>query len=483
MALCRLPDLIVDRDTDSKLRARAATRLRELIGWAASVSYDDVPPAVRRHAALVIVDDVAAMVGARDEPELRALHERVSAEPGRPESTLFCGAAVRVSRVEAAVANAVAANWCELDAGYRKVGCHVGLYTVPALIAEAEVQRLSAAEVIRVLAVAYEVVARFARCWRFPAPRSIHPHATFAAVGTAIAIGLARKLDTETLLRAISAASTLVTLGPFRHAVEGALIENCWAGAGAWNGFRAVDWAGCGIGGLATSPYDVYARVLGAESHPEDLTDGLSHEWAIADGYHKIYSCCQHAHASVEALLPLLGQFPPGKGIVDIAKVDVAVHRLALELDNARPRTTLGARFSMPQIIAATLVYGHAGITAFATGTLDDPSIASLRSKVGLRLYQPEMEWPNDRPARVTITFDGGSTLVGECLSARGGRDRPFSPQVILDKTAALTVGIYPDFAAVASDLVDLDEELLAHPWGDLVHRLTVRSATVELQR
>ena len=35
-------------------------------------------------------------------------------------------------------ANAVAADWLELDEGYRVVPCHAGLYVIPALLAEAE---------------------------------------------------------------------------------------------------------------------------------------------------------------------------------------------------------------------------------------------------------------------------------------------------------------------------------------------------------
>ncbi len=461
-------------------RHRSEQGLRDLAAWATGASIADMPEAVRRRAAMIVVDDIAATAAARDEPEVKALQERLVAGSGLAEATVFCAGAPKAERAVAASANGTAANWCELDEGYRVVGCHAGLYTVPAALAEAEAAGLSTEELLRAIVVGYEVVTRFARTWQFPeSPRTVHPHSTFAAVGAAATVAAARRLDAKPYLDAISAAATLITVGPHDHAVKGALIENAWAGVGAWNGFRAVDWAEYGIAGIAGSAYSVYARVLNAKTEAGNLTEALGEHWAVSDGYHKIYSCCQHIHSAVEATLAALEELPAGKDASHIESILVETHELAVHLDNRKPETTLAARFSVPQAIATTCVFGHAGPDAFAASTLGAPEIARLRGRVELRLFEPAMPPPNDRPARVTITLNDGAGLASECLSAQGGPDRPFPPETILEKARGLTAGVYHDYASVASRLVDLEGPLLARKWGDVIGDIVEGAAAV----
>ena len=59
-----------------------AQAIEELMAWAAGLTLDDIPEAVRRRAALVLCDDLAAMVAARDEPEVVALREHILASSG-----------------------------------------------------------------------------------------------------------------------------------------------------------------------------------------------------------------------------------------------------------------------------------------------------------------------------------------------------------------------------------------------------------------
>ena len=115
-----------------------AAGVAALAQWAAGVATREVPAAVLARAARVLCDDLGAIIGARDEPEVAAYHGRVIARAARPESTIFRGGRSRTDRFSAAVANAMAGDWLELDEGYRVTPCHAGLYVVPTLLAEAE---------------------------------------------------------------------------------------------------------------------------------------------------------------------------------------------------------------------------------------------------------------------------------------------------------------------------------------------------------
>ncbi len=452
----------------SEVSAPSETSVRRLADWAAAVELQCIPASVQRKAARILADDLATIVAARAEPEVVRFHDLMLARPAPSEATVFRGGRPRTDRRSAAVANAVAADWCELDEGYRKVGCHAGIYALPALLAEAEAMNLATSEVLRALVVAYEVVTRFARAWTF-ADRRIHSHALYAAVGAAAATAAGRWLTPQNFRDAVTAAVTFVLAGPTNHTVVGALVRNVWPAVGAFAGMTAVDCAECGIGGLARSPDEVYAHVLGAEPAPERLVEGLGEEWAVLDGYHKLHACCQLTHSAVEAAL-LVRRDAPLKVCADsIARITVETHRLAMNLTNYDPTTTLAAKFSLPQVVAASLVYGQAGYAAFAAPTLADPDISRLRRKVVIARFVPDLPSPNDRPARITVEFADGQRLARECLSAPGGPDDPYPEEVILDKITGLTAAVYPRFAPLMCELMALEPPALSRGWADTV--------------
>ncbi len=446
--------------------------LGQLTDWAATLAWSDIPEPIRRRAATVLADDLAAVVAARDEPELMALVSGLAGSSGPAEAAVFDGRDTRLDRYSAALANGSAADWCELDEGYRRVICHAGLYCLPALMAEGEATGATVTEILRALVVGYELAARIAGAFRYET-LTLHPHGSLAAVGAAAAVASLRGLDAPALRTALSTACTLVVPGPFNHTVEGALVRNVWPGVGAWSGLRAVDWSTVGITGRPESLHDVFAAAFGGAPEPANLTDGLGHDWALADGYHKLHACCQYGHAAVEASLALAANHPADA----IRAIHIDTHWKGRHLDNPDPATTLAAKFSMQHILAATARFGHAGAEAFHASTLTDPAIAALRRVVTIGAYEPEPAWPNDRPARVTWELADGTSATEEVLSARGGPDRPFAPGEIRDKVHAIVAGPYPTMPGVLDRLLTLAPELLSGSWTAVVAEMTARPA------
>ncbi|MFO1080381.1 MAG: MmgE/PrpD family protein [Reyranellaceae bacterium] len=449
-------------------RTEIAAGVRMLVEWATGCDFAAIPRSALERAAGVLADDLAAMIGARDEPEVARFHEKVIARARHHEATVLRGGTARIGRLDAAVANAVAADWLELDEGYRRVPCHAGLYVLPALLATAEAENRSAAELLRALALGYEIVTRVARAFR-PRALNMQSHGRYCAIGAAAATALLQRLDADTMLRAVTAAATLTNPSPRSHLVAGALVRNVWPAQGAWSGLMAVEWAECGIGGSPDGLFDVYADVLGGTPVPEELTAGLGEAWALGEGYTKIYACCQHLHATVEALLELRPAVLAAAPLDAIESVEVETHVLARPLMNSRPETTLGAKFSLPHAAAAALVTGSGGADAFAAATLSRPDIDRLRQRVRVRAYAPDLPPPNDRPARTVVALRDGRRLTAECLSARGGADRPLPPHTVTDKLVALAQPAYPGIVAALEPLRALAPEALARGWRDTI--------------
>jgi 2-methylcitrate dehydratase PrpD len=449
-------------------KAPVAQAARQLIDWAAACELADIPQPVLARAATVLVDNLAAMIGARDEPEVARFHERVLERAHHREATLFRGGSARVARIDAAVANAVAADWLELDEGYRRTPCHAGLYVLPSLLATAETEDRSCGELLRAIVLGYEIVTRIARGWKQRA-LNMQSHGRYSAIGAAAATSLLQRLDARTMFNAVTAAATLVNPSPRTHLVAGALVRNVWPAQGAWSGLMAVEWADCGIAGSSDAFYDVYSDVFGGTAEPAALTEGLGASWALLEGYTKLYACCQHLHATVEALLALRPALLEAGAIDRIESVEIATHALARPLMNPRPDTTLGAKFSLPHAVASALVMGSGGAEAFAFDTLARPDIGALREKVRVKSYERDLPPPDDRPARAEIRLRDGRVLSAECLSARGGADRPLPPSTVDDKIAQLAAPVYPRIAATLAPVRALDPQALQRGWRQTV--------------
>ena len=459
-------------ESNAELSVAVAGGLRELTRWSASLQWTDIPDSIQRRAAIVLADNLAAIVAARDEPEVIAFHDGLVAASGPAAATVFNGRDQRLDKYSAALANGGVSDWCELDEGYRRTICHAGIYCIPALLADAEGGAATTEDLLRALVVGYETITRIARTFTDPS-LTLHPHGSLAAVGAAASIAALRRLPFDQAAAAISTAATLVVPGPYNHAVKGALVRNVWPGVGAWSGLRAVDWATIGITGAPESLHDVFAGALGAKVEPDALTGELGLSWGLADGYHKLYACCQYGHSAVEASLQLRERLRDGQDASAIRAIHIDTHWRGRTIDNATPATTLAAKFSMQHILAASAHFGHAGAEAFHASTLSDPAIAALRARVAIGSYDPEPQWPNDRPAKVTWQLASGETLTEEVPSARGGPDRPFTPDEIKAKVRGIVEPAYPAMYGVLERLMALDGELAGKPWREIVGRMT----------
>lgn len=435
--------------------AAAGSALNGYLHWACDLEWAQLPAPTRRNTALVLADNLAAVFSALEEPQVAQFQARLQARAtadGR--ASLLHPQRPRLSVAQAAQGNALAMGWNELDEGYRKAVCHAGLYVLPALLAEAEAQDASLQELLRALALGYETAARFASCWRFPALK-IHPHALFAPVGAAAGVGFLRRLPAAELLSALGSAATLGMAGPFTHALEGVLARNVWPAQAALAGLNALEWAACGIGGVATSPQDVYVGALGGSADLSVLEAGLPNGWAVDSGYHKLHACCQYAHSTIEAVQSLLHEHPQLRGGEAVVSIEVEIHPLGLALATQQPATTLAAKFSVPHAVAAALVHGDGGVAAFAASALADSQIARLRQVTRLLPFVGLRAAPEDRPARVRLLLADGSRLEAVCWSARGGPDRPFTEAELWAKVDSLSRSAAPAYPRAMRQMVE----------------------------
>lgn len=461
---------------------QAGQAFQRYVDWAAGLEWEDFSEAARARAVLVLADNLAAVLSAIDEPQVAAVLSRLQAAGGPAQSSLLVTGLPRVSVQQAAMGNGLAMGWNELDEGFRKVVCHAGLYVLPALLASAQAEGASLRALLRAELLGYETVTRIARAFRFESLR-LHPHALLSPVGAAAGVGFLRRLPPAQLLSAVSGAATLGMAGPFIHALQGVLARNTWAAQGASSGLAALEWAQFGIGGNAASLHDVYVSALGATQVDLSPFEPTADEgWGVESGYQKINACCQYAHSAIEAVQQLLAQQPRLQGGESVVDIEVQAHPLGYALQNARPATTLGAKFSLPHAVAATLVHGDGGVTSFDAASLTEARVARLRAMVRMVPFPEQRPAPHDRPSRVILTERDGQRHEAVCWSAQGGPDRPFPQQALWDKLQALSARHAPALPGLVRAWVQAAarpaDAALDRPWSEALVELFTPAAS-----
>src|SRR5207245_2597331 len=110
--------------SDNPARAQAAANTRKLIEWAVEAVGKPLPEPVRRRAAIILSDDIGAMVAGSLETQVaRAREGLLRTSSGKVEATVLAKGAPRADRYAAASANGMSITWCELDEGFRNASC------------------------------------------------------------------------------------------------------------------------------------------------------------------------------------------------------------------------------------------------------------------------------------------------------------------------------------------------------------------------
>lgn len=403
---------------------------QELAAFVAGLRWEDLPDDVIERAVWIVIDSVGAIVGGNGTPHMRRLGEKLPAG-----SAWAYGTGRRLEPGYAAFLNGSAGTELELDEGHRHTGGHPGMHVVPACLALAEDRQQSGRDLILALVAGYEAASRTARSVR-PLAQGRHPHGTWGVVGAAAAAARLLGLDAAATLEAMRMAVEFVLNTHYAAAIEGATVRQAYTGWAGMAGILAARMAAAGFTGLEGAVPAGLASLAAGEPDPVALTQGLGNDFEIRYSYFKLHSACRHLHGALDSLDELTASTPLRPG--EIEWVEVLTYREAAKFTVTRPRNALQARFSLPYAVAARIVYGHSGPTAFADEAIT-PQILALAERVRV-VEVPEFtaREPAERPTRVHIRLTDGTMLSAGVDVPRGDPERAFGPEELAGKFLAL---------------------------------------------
>ena len=375
------------------------------------------------------------------------------------------GSAVVPGRVEllqpldAALATGVGAHFDDFDDTHLRTVIHPGAVELATLVGlQEELSGRDATTVLTAVAWGIEVQLRLGN-----AVSPEHYDHGWHITGTCGPVGAA---STAALLRGLGTEETAVALAlAVRGAVGnregfGSMTKPFHPGQAAVAGLRAVDAVLHGAsapGDSIAGPAGLATRLAGAAFRRGELLDELGTRWEVLDNTFKPYPCGIVTHPAIEAAEGLHDEVERCGGPDGVEEIVLTCHPLVPELTgNVDPIDGLQARFSTAHGVAAGLLLGSVGISAYSDDVVRSENAHRLRSLVRFDIA-PDCA----RDAAVLRVRHGDRWIENVVDHARGGLAHPMTDADLLEKARGLVEPVLPG----ATDRLDALTRTTGDTW------------------
>ena len=398
----------------------------------------DVPESVRHEGARSLLNWVACAVGASKHQTVKRALAALYDLSGPRDATIL-GRSERVDIFQAALLNGATSHTFDFDDTHMKTVIHPSGPVASAILALAERQPVSGRDFLHAFILGVEAECRIGLSV-FPNHYDTgwHITATAGVFGAAAAAGRLLKLNEQQMVWALGTAATQAC--GIRETF-GTMTKPLHPGIAARNGLLAallakknVTSAEAGIEGRRG-----FAAILSTKFVPEEITEGLGKTWEILANSYKPYACGVVIHPAIDGCIQLRNEHK--LRLEDIARIDLKVHPLVLELTGRRtPKAGLEGKFSIYHSCAAAILLGEGGEAAYSDAMVRNPIVIRLRDQVNAVVQAGVHE----DQVGITMTLKDGRVLEKFIEHVAGSVARPMSDADLEAKFHALTKGILP---------------------------------------
>lgn len=390
-----------------RLAEHSTQAVDRLADFSAELEYDDLPAAVRERLGLMLVDLFGVTLAGFRTPEMRALVEAWSSPAG---GVRVPGTKVRTTATTASYLSAIAACLLELDEGNKYAAGHPAAHVVFAAVAATRTSKkeVSGKQFLTAVAAGYEVAARFGQATRRDA--RWHTHGHWGVTGAACAATLLLGGNTEQVAAAIDSATGLMHVTPWEAVLSGDFTRNLWIAGANLAGFNAARLALAGlVHNRGSSAYSLGDLVGSLD--PDVLVRDLGDRWLTAAGYLKQHSSCSYTHAAID-LAQTLRDAGTWTDPDDVTSVRVRIHSLAAPLFRRHPRSRLAAMFSLPFVVATTVVSGRVTADTMQPGSPAFAAAEEFSERVEVAVDERlDGYLPDLRCTEIEVALRDGSTV------------------------------------------------------------------------
>ena len=404
---------------------------RQLAGFAATLDWQAIPPAVRHEAKRSILNIVGtAFSGCQEAAVTKALHAHLPYS-GKPAASLI-GRQERADPPLAAFLNAMAANIFDYDDNHAATIIHPSAPLAPALLAWAEAAPTQGADLLRAFVIGGEIECRIGNALSpYHYAHGWHITSTAGIFGAGFGVGALLRLPEAGFVAtlgnaAVQSAGLVEALGTMSKSISvgNAARQGMMSALLARDGFTGPPAPLTGARG--------FLRVYGDAPKLAALTDGLGADWEIGRNTYKPYPAGVVLNPVIDAALELAAR--PGFKPDRVQGIALRGHPLLRERTD-RPDVMTGreAQVSAQHAIAVALADGAAGLDAFS-----DAAVA--RTAAAGRPTLTFIDDPSYPIAAVdmTVTLTDGEPIEAAVRAARGSAENPMTDSDLEAKLKAL---------------------------------------------
>jgi 2-methylcitrate dehydratase PrpD len=411
-----------------------------LARFVVATRWEDIPLPVRHQAKRSFINFFAvALAGCRTSPVEIAL--RSLSEFSDSKQATVVGRRERIDTLSAAFLNAAGANVHDFCDTHLRTVIHPTAPVAPAVLALAELRRLSGPDLLLAFILGNEIQARVGLAIS-PShyDRGWHITSTCGVFGAAAGGGKLANLDERQMVWALGAAATQSSglcecLGtPAKSLSVGNAARNgLWAALLAEKGFDGPPEPLAGVQG--------FYHALNETPDLSLVTNGLGESWEIMATSYKPYPCGFVIHPVLDCVLDWRRDHPAA----EVTRVVVRGNPL-LSVRTDRPDISTGreSQVSVQHAVAAALSTGKAGLDQFTDACVRDPKVLALRGKVEV---ERDTAFSTIAAAVEITTADGAIHKLSQA-AARGSDVNPMSDADIEEKLRMAAAGWDPRYDA-----------------------------------
>jgi 2-methylcitrate dehydratase PrpD len=397
----------------------------DVVRFIRGLEFNQLPSDVVHKAKQCIFDTIGCILGGAVTTEhANIVIEVIKQLGGKPQATIFADG-LKTSTFNAALANGTSGHSHDLDDAHRHSFFHVGVGSIPAVLALAEQHGKSGQEVITATVAAFEVSIRIALAVN-PAlrVRGYHTTGTCGTFGGAVGAAKILGLTEEQILNTMGLAGTQAA-GLLQTLQDGDMSKRMHPGKSAANGILAALLAQKGY----TGPYRVFEGTHGfpaayaGEYNLKLLREGLGESFRIMEVGLKIHAACRYTHTPIDAALLLREKH--GIKPEQVEKGEVLASKLAADqLKKQDVETFLDGQISGPFCVALALIHGKTGHQDFMAG-IRDQTVLDLAKKI--KMVEDPQFGLQERTCIVNITTKDGNTFSQQVELGKGEPEVPLS--------------------------------------------------------
>lgn len=388
-----------------------------IIEWVDSCDFQSLPQDVKQITQLALYDGIGSALACSMLPVAHRLMKFIQLSGDGPNCTVI-GFPQRTSVLNAALINGTLGHADEIDAidDFDTRGSHVLATTIAASLAVGQISGASGPEILRSVALGYEISKRVQAVATAVAKKTDHDIGPFDesnTIGAAVAAALSLGLGSDQLDVAISLAAHLSGgITPFKREANHMAKSFTRGGVGAQNGVTAALMAKSGYDApkeILEGPNGFFDSYLGITDPGREALESLGQDFSIRGLIFKRNCSGGGLQAPRQTILEIMTENSLDSDDISDIQIGMRPSDINSYFTSQRHPADCG------DSLAIAVLYGGMGFKeAHQKRFYQNPQVKEIRNKIHVNPREDWIEGRHRLHTTVTITTKGGKQFFKE---------------------------------------------------------------------